>query len=116
MKTWNSALFVVLAVALCAFMLNVPVSAQQPTPSSPNAAQDQSNQPMSGAMDHSEKTFTGKIVKEGGKLVLTDASGKGSYQLDDQSKAKDFVNKNVKVKGTLDNSTATIHVSAIEPV
>src|SRR5215475_349579 len=59
MKKWNSALFVVLAVALCAFMLNVPVSAQQPTPSSPNAAQDQSNQPMSGAMDHSEKTFTG---------------------------------------------------------
>ena len=61
-----------------------------------------------------EKTFSGKIVKSGTKLVLA-GDGKTTYQLDDQQKAHDFLNKSVKVTGVLDASTGTIRVSAIEP-
>jgi hypothetical protein len=60
-------------------------------------------------------TITGKIVKDGDKFVLTDADGKLTYQLDDQKKAKSFLNKNVKVNGVLDNSSGVIRVNAIEP-
>ncbi|MBZ5600498.1 MAG: hypothetical protein LAN83_19520 [Acidobacteriia bacterium] len=60
------------------------------------------------------KTFAGKIVKAGDKLVLSDAQGK-TYQLDDQQKAQEFVNKTVKVTGILDPSTGMIRVRAIGP-
>jgi hypothetical protein len=63
-----------------------------------------------------QKTFTGVIAKSGDKLVLTDPLTKTSYQLDDQRKAQEMVNKNVKVTGVLDPSTGTIRVSAIEPL
>jgi Protein of unknown function (DUF5818) len=62
------------------------------------------------------KTFSGKIVKSGNKLVLTDTYNKTIYQLDDQQKAQDFLNKNVKVNGVLDPATGTIRVTAIDPV
>jgi hypothetical protein len=61
------------------------------------------------------KTFNGKIMKSGDKLVLTDIANKTTYQLDDQQKAQDFLNKSVKVTGVLDASSGTIPVSAIEP-
>lgn len=60
--------------------------------------------------------FTGKIVKSGGKLVLSDDTNKTMYQLNDQKKAKEYLNRNVKVSGVLDASTGTIRVSAIEPI
>ena len=62
------------------------------------------------------KTFNGKIVKSGNKFVLTDTYNKTTYQLDDQQKAQDFLNKNVKVNGVLDPATGTIRVTAIDPV
>jgi hypothetical protein len=62
------------------------------------------------------KTFAGKIVKAGNTLVLSDPEGKTTYKLDDQQKAKEFVNKDVKVTGVLDASTGMIRVTAIEPV
>jgi hypothetical protein len=61
------------------------------------------------------RTFAGKIVKSGNLLVLSDVEGKTTYKLDDQQKAKQFVNKDVKVIGVLDDSTGVIRVSAIEP-
>jgi hypothetical protein len=64
----------------------------------------------------SVKTFSGKIMKSGDKLVLMDTASKTTYQLDDQQKAQDFLNKTVKVTGTLEASTGTIRVTAIEPV
>jgi hypothetical protein len=73
-----------------------------PPPDAPNAASE-------------TKTFTGKIMKSGDKLVLSDAESKTTYQLDDQQKARAFVNKNVKVTGILDASTGVIRVSDIEP-
>jgi uncharacterized protein YxjI len=80
-------------------------------------SQDQSAPHQASPNDPNEsQTFTGKIIKSGDKLVLTDATGKIVYQLDDQIKAKEFLDKNVKVTGVLDASTKMIHVSAIEPV
>ena len=43
-----------------------------------------------------------------------DPNNKTTYKLDDQEKAKQYVGKNVKVTGTLDAATNTIHVAAIE--
>ena len=65
-----------------------------------------------GAKD--AKQCTVKCVAGGGKYVLYDAGTKTSYQLDDQSKPKDFAGQKVKVTGTLDSTTNTIHVQNIE--
>ena len=77
-------------------------------PSAPPADQnaDQSN----------EETFTGVITKSGDQFVLSDPLSKTSYQLDDQRKAQELVNRNVRVTGVLDPSTGTIRVSAIDPI
>ena len=53
-------------------------------------------------------------VKGGAKFVLYDAATKTAYELDDQDKAKDLAGQKVKVEGTLNNSTKTIHVDKIE--
>jgi hypothetical protein len=113
-----SAATVVLVLALSAFLLGASAIAQQATPPSSSAmSQDQAVPPQATPSDPSgSKTFTGKIVKSGEQLVLTDATGKQVYQLDDQIKAKEFLNKNVKVTGILDGSTSMIHVTAIDPV
>lgn len=105
-----------LTVALC--FASQPVFAQSNQDASRNTtAQQQPMQPddQNAANASSEKTFNGKIVKAGNKLVLA-ADGKTTYQLDDQQKAQDFLNKSVKVTGVLDASTGTIRVTMIEPV
>jgi hypothetical protein len=87
--------------------------------SDPNRAVSSQEQPMQQPDNQKPapetKTFTGKIVKSGSILVLSDVEGKTTYKLDDQQKAKEFVNKDVKVIGVLDDSTGVIRVSAIEP-
>jgi Protein of unknown function (DUF5818) len=88
-------------------------------------AQDANSQPPAGqaaqaGQDQQAQTFMGRIAKSGGTLVLKggyanqDPNAKTTYKLDDQEKAKQYVGKNVKVTGTLDTSSNTIHVSAIE--
>jgi len=91
-------------------------SPQQPTAS--QSGQDQSAQPSSPSQDSSPamqqtSSFTGTVVKASGKYVLKTSDA--NYQLDDQSKAKQYVGQQVKVSGSLDNSTGTIHVSDITP-
>ncbi len=60
------------------------------------------------------KDCTLACVKMGGKFVLYDAAKKATYQLDDQEKPKDFAGQKVKVTGTLNKATKTIHVESIE--
>jgi hypothetical protein len=101
-----------LTVALC--LASQPTLAQSSSGSSPNAtSQQQPMQPDTQTAASEPKTFTGKIVKAGNKFVLSVAGT--TYQIDDQQKAQDFVNKSVKVTGVLDASTGTIRVSAIDP-
>jgi Protein of unknown function (DUF5818) len=81
-------------------------------------AQDQSqNPPASGVQQpqRSAHTFTGTIAKTGHTFVLKDEASGASYRLDDQDKAKSFQGKSVKVTGTLDAQSNTIHVQEIEP-
>lgn len=61
------------------------------------------------------KDCTLKCVGMGGKFVLYDAAKKATYMLDDQEKPKDFAGQKVKVTGTYDKATKTIHVEKIEP-
>jgi uncharacterized protein DUF5818 len=100
---------------------------QQQQPSSPSAPQSQTASPSAGQtaspspaasdnqMTPQSQTFTGKIVKADGNFVLQDQTSNATYQLDNQDQAKSYEGKSVKVTGTLDNSSKTIHVSAIEP-
>lgn len=60
--------------------------------------------------------FTGRISQADGKYVLVDDAQKATFQLDDQEKAKQFDGKNVKVTGSLDTTTNTIHVAEIVAV
>ncbi|MBZ5521704.1 MAG: hypothetical protein LAP21_05535 [Acidobacteriia bacterium] len=78
-------------------------------------AQEQSKPPQQEQQKSETRTFTGKIVKAGDMLVLAAPTEKKTYQLDDQEKAQEFINKNVKVTGILDMASGIIRVSAIEP-
>jgi Protein of unknown function (DUF5818) len=53
-------------------------------------------------------------VKAGGKYVLVDSANGTVYALDDQQKPAAFARQKVKVSGTLDKDTKTIHVVEIE--
>jgi hypothetical protein len=76
----------------------------------------QSNETQSDMKSQDAKSFTGRVAKEKGKLVLKDPVTKMSYQLDDQDKAATYVGKQVKVTGKLDMNNNTIQVASIEPI
>jgi hypothetical protein len=54
----------------------------------------------------------GNIVQRKGDYVLR--SGDKEYKLDDQSKAKEYVGKDVKILGTLDRQSNEIKVKSID--
>lgn len=62
-----------------------------------------------------KKMCTRSCVKMGGKYVLFNTASKKVYQLDDQTKPEQFAGDKVKIKGTLDKSTQTIHLTDIQP-
>ncbi len=102
-----------LAAALCfasqlTFAQSNSGSSRNPTTQQqPMQPDDQNSAPVN--------TFSGKIVKSGNKLVLAASDNLTTYQLDDQQRARDFLNQSVKVTGSLDASTGTIRVTAIDP-
>jgi hypothetical protein len=61
------------------------------------------------------KKCTLKCVAKGGKFVLYDAGRKTIYQLDDQNKPKEFAGRKVKITGSYNSKTETIHVERIGP-
>jgi hypothetical protein len=63
---------------------------------------------------HTPKDCTLACVKGGSKFVLYNATRKTTLQFDDQDKARDFAGQNVRVTGTYDPATKTIHVEKIE--
>lgn len=80
---------------------------QAPAPSSGNAQTDDDQTQQALA-------FTGRVTGEQDHLVLKDPVTKMSYQLDDQSKAKPFVGKEVKIVGKLEMKSNTIHIDSIQ--
>jgi hypothetical protein len=109
-----------LALALSTVSFAQQDQSAQPSTQQPTADQQGTQQPStpdqdsSGSMQTAQgSSFTGTVVKAGGKYVLKTSDM--NYQLDDQQKAKKFVGQQVKVSGTLDSNTSTIHVSDISP-
>jgi uncharacterized iron-regulated membrane protein len=80
---------------------------QEPAAQSPDSMSPESNQSQRTQM------FMGKIAKSKGDLVLKGDAGT-LYKLDNADQAKQWVGKKVKVTGTLDTATNTIHVANIE--
>jgi Protein of unknown function (DUF5818) len=98
----------VVVLALCS-PTSAKSAAAQTTPQSLEEsvqAQLQTKQPS--------QEFQGTIEKSGTKYILEDRASGARYQLSNQDKAKQFLEKDVKVTGTLDPSTNTIDVSEIE--
>lgn len=98
--------------------LGINLSAQQmpsPTPQDSSASGQTQQQQTDANSQPTARNFEGKIAKSGGKLVLEESSTNTAYQLDDQSKAKQYQGKKVKVIATLDPSTNTLHVVDIMP-
>lgn len=99
-------------LGLCGLGLNARArSLPNPQDQAGSARQEQQQ-----ADTQSARAFEGKITKANGKLVLQDSSTGQAYQLDDQGKAKEFQGKTVKVIGTMDPSTNTLHVVDIMAV
>src|SRR5216684_8974683 len=61
-----------------------------------------------------KKMCTQNCVKMGGKYVLYNAAKKTVYEFDDQQKPAEFAGQKVKVTGTYDKTTKTIHVATIQ--
>jgi len=64
-------------------------------------------------MPDDSKACTLECVKMGGKFVLYNAATKATYQLDDQEKPRELAGQKVKVTGTYDKATKTIHIESI---
>jgi len=81
----------------------------------PQGQQAQQAQQPSNPQDSQAPTqsFTGKIVKDGGKYVLKVASN-STYQLEGEGNVQQYENQDVKVVGTLDTGSNTIRVVKIE--
>ena len=62
------------------------------------------------------KIFSGTIIKNGDNFILSDSASKLAYVLDDAEKASEFVGKKVKVTGTVDVASNTIHVQTIQEI
>ena len=62
----------------------------------------------------SAKDCANRCASIGGKYVLFDGANKMVYQLDDQKKAQGFAGVKVKVTGTYDTPSKTIHVANIQ--
>jgi len=104
-------------VALSTLMLQATAVAQQDAPARQPGAQQNQDPAASSPMNQTSnsQTFVGKITRASGKYVLKDDATQATYALDDQSQAKKFEGKSVKVSGKLDAQTNTIQVAAIEP-
>ena len=96
---------------LCGALAAAPLAIAQDT-QSPTQQTDPQTQ---GQMQQATKIFVGTISKEGENCVLKDTATNVTYQLDDQAKAKKYLGKDVKVTGSFDANSNTIHVEMIEP-
>jgi hypothetical protein len=116
-------LSILVTLALAAALLPAAF-AQQSQSTQPKAHQTQSQPgsdqsqgqttPAPGASaDTQTQNFSGAVVKAGEHYVLK--TDKMTYQLDDETKAKQFEGKQVTVNGTLDKSTGVIRVTDIQP-
>ena len=92
------------------------VAQQQSHPGQqPSSQQPSSSSQTSSSDRQSAQSFEGKITRSGNQLVFQDSSSQTSYQLDDQSKVAAYEGKNVKLMGTVDPKTNSMHVIDVTP-
>jgi uncharacterized protein YdeI (BOF family) len=109
----NLSLLATLALAATLSPAAFAQQDQDPQPRTPDPQTQSAPAPDTSADAQAPKSFTGTVVKMQKQYVLkTDG---GTYQLDDQAKAKHFSGKQVTVSGTLDQSTSMIRVNDIQP-
>jgi hypothetical protein len=112
---YGEALALILGTALCASTAGLAAqSPSNPPPANPPQQGEQQQQ-----ADAQNKTFSGTIQKlPSGKYALVTGQtpdGKMSgHFLDDQENAQKYEGKQVKVTGTFDTGTNTIHVTNIQ--
>jgi hypothetical protein len=113
MRNLLSTFVLTTALLLVGAQLNAMPAAVAPQ----DSTQAQPPQQAQGDADRAS-VFTGKVMVAKGQYVLyvlMDNASKVTYVLDDQEKAKPFKGKTVKVTGTLETASNTIHISNIEP-
>ncbi len=131
MKNFLTRILLAVALTLVVFALASSTHAQQaddaPVPATPHLQQptaapkslQQRKAPAPSSSDNQAQealAFTGRVTKEQGQFVLRDPVTKMSYPLDDQSKAKPYLGRQVKVIGKLEMKSNTIHIDSIEPL
>jgi Protein of unknown function (DUF5818) len=62
------------------------------------------------------ETFFGTILRNGDKFVLSDSATKSKYALDNTPMASRYEGISVKVTGSLDLDSNSIHVETIQPI
>jgi uncharacterized protein YdeI (BOF family) len=82
--------------------------APPPTQQAPDQSQQQTSAPSSDSSG--SQVFVGTVVKQGDKYVFQDTASGTTYDIDHQDEVKNFEGKKVRVHGTLDPATKTIHV------
>lgn len=132
MKRAPAIVFAVIILAMCAFAFQdsvmrtisfVPLSGDKVDSAAQTFAGEISDGQCAGNGSHDAvmkrasvnspaNCVRGCARKHG--LVLVDAATKTAYKLDDLEKALPFAAQKVKVTGTLNKATSTIHVFAIE--
>jgi Protein of unknown function (DUF5818) len=60
------------------------------------------------------KDCTLRCAKTGGSFVLIDPDTKTVYQLDDQQKPERFAGQRVRISGTYDEPSKTMHIESIQ--
>jgi Protein of unknown function (DUF5818) len=60
------------------------------------------------------KDCTLQCAKTGGSFVLIDPETKTVYQLDDQQKPERFAGQRVRISGTYDEPSKTMHIESIQ--
>jgi len=143
MKTILTRLALAAAITLAAFAVTsdaqqsgnqqpdedrTPVSPRQqqppPTPKSPTqteapkpaerSASAETNGASNDDQTQNALTFTGRLEETNGTLILHDPVTKMTYGLDDPSKARAYLGKQVKVIGKLGMRSNTIHIDSVE--
>ncbi|HLV87682.1 MAG TPA: DUF5818 domain-containing protein [Candidatus Sulfotelmatobacter sp.] len=85
-----------------------PPDTQAPATRQGQADPGQTPDQAQGAANGTE--FVGTVVKQGTKYMFQDAASGNTYDIDHQDEVKKFDGKKVRVRGTLDPQTKTIHV------
>ena len=104
---------IVMLLAATMMLLGVSFAAQKDTTYS-GEIMDSYCAAMGNHGGKAAKACTLSCVKDGATFVLYNLADKSTYQLDDQKKPGQFAGQKVKVTGTLDKTTKTIHLTDIQ--